>query len=237
MITGTRSITVAAVAGILLAVAAAAPAAAAVPGVQVSRDGVTYGNILAAPVFSTTPNLVPNGSAQATFWLKNESTVQTMLRIDAANITLTGDAEGAFLLQTSTAAGNYVGQPATLDPASDCTVLLSGVHLMPGQVTTVTVTVSMADLTGQRGQNASASADLLVSLRDDIASDADLAACPPAANEFPVFPSTGTWTSLPFTGGTVNAPLIAAAGLLVGAGLWFVIAAYRRRRRDEEVQA
>ncbi|WP_246865370.1 hypothetical protein [Cryobacterium sp. BB307] len=237
MITGTRSITVAAVAGTLLAIAAAAPAAAAVPGVQVSRDGVTYGNILAAPVFSTTPNLVPNGSAQATFWLKNESTVQTMLRIDAANITLTGDAEGAFLLQTSTAAGNYVGQPATLDPTSDCTVLLSGVHLMPGQITTVTVTVHMADLTGQRGQNASASADLLVSLRDDIASDADLAACPPAANEFPVFPSAGTWTSLPFTGGTVNAPLIAAAGLLLGAGLWFVIAAYRRRRRDEEVQA
>ncbi len=57
-----RPIAVASIASVIVALVAAAPAAAAVPGVQVSRDGVTYGNILAAPVFSTTPNLVPNGS-------------------------------------------------------------------------------------------------------------------------------------------------------------------------------
>lgn len=143
--------------GVILAIAAAEPAAAA-DELQVSSDGATYSDALSSPLFAGLPLLVPNDSEAASFFVRNTGPSPAYLAVTVANPAWTDDDLADALTLGASAPGNP-GKTAVLSAATDCTVLLEGYPLEAGQAVKVTMTVAIGDLAGTAGQNAIASMD------------------------------------------------------------------------------
>lgn len=154
------------VAAIALGIAAVlfAPQSAAAAGeLQLSDDGVTYGSSLPAPLFDGLSALRPMGSQSEAFYVRNAGAQAAYLRITLDNPT-SSSAAFAAALTVSVSVPGHPGTPVILSSASDCSILLAGSRIEPGATVVVTTTISLGNLSGTSGQNATASMDFGLTL-------------------------------------------------------------------------
>ena len=138
-----------------IGVALAAPESAAAAGeLEVSKDGVTYGSSLAAPLFSS-PVLVPGQSVSTVFYVRNASADAAYLRVTLDSSSASSSVFASGLTLTTTAPG-YTTTSRSIDSASSCRELMSGPEILPGGTLAVTTTLTLGDLGGTTAQNATA---------------------------------------------------------------------------------
>ena len=215
---------------------AAGPASAA-GIVDVSSDGVTYGATFPGALFEDIGIHVPGDSQATSFYVRNSGTQTGFLRVALANVSVSDAVLGTALTVVASTAG-YPGTPAALNQAQPCRVLTEGELVPAGGVVMVDTALMLGNLNGQQGQGGTATVSLRVSL-----SDAAIGSLPPtscgalATTILVVGPGqpvvTGTDTGMAMTGTELPVPLIAANASLIGAGLFLLLAARRRRRAKQ----
>ena len=170
--------------------ASAAPASAAEekPGALLSLDGSSFS---AAPQGAIFPNgvlLVPGSSETATIWVKNVSGGPAHLGLALAGATATNAEFIQALTLEAAVDGAPTGAPVSLASPDACTPLLAGETLADGETAKVALRLAMSEAAGNGGQDASAGADLAVSLTDASAGVAMPVDC--TAVSTPILPST-----------------------------------------------
>lgn len=155
------------VAAVLLVAPAAhaAPTAAAVAGhsIQFSDDGITWSNSYTRALFGDVL-LVPGGSADRAFYVKNNSADPAALRVTLYGVAAT-DTVLAGAMSISTSTPSLPGGTVAITDARPCATLSDGQVLAAGQSVRLDNVASLADLTGSTGQTHQVSFSLAVSLR------------------------------------------------------------------------
>jgi hypothetical protein len=202
-----------AVASALVLGGTVAPASAAADSVLVSRDGVTFATTLDGGLFDGAGMLIPGQSVSRSLYIRNPSGAASALRVSIRNLVSTSTvfAEGVSLSSLDSVPGSTpVSQP--LSALSPCDVVTSAASIAAGDTVKLTLTFTMADLTASVAQSDRASLDLMVAMRDAAAGAFSGSACR--------------------DDGTLPVPLIAGGGLLLGVGMFLIVA--RRRRQSED---
>lgn len=147
---------------VVLLVVFAEPASAA-DEVELSADGTTYSSTLASPLFSGATLLVPMESREASFWVRNSASFDTVMRISIQGSTWSDAAYASHLTVQAEVPGT-TGTPVTVDTTAACRVLLFDVALDPAEEVEVTITLALGDLSGSAGQSADVGVTLGVAL-------------------------------------------------------------------------
>lgn len=232
-------VSLAAVAGLALALLAPSVAIAAAGGMQYSTDGgSTWSSNAPAVWFTGVGRLVPGDTVSQTVQMRSTRTEPTLFQFSVngasiadpmlkSGLTLKArDASGAGLANTAV---NNLGQ---------CDALVPNRVLRAGDVVPVTLTLQVSpDLVERQGQNSVGSFQMAVNLSDP--------GLPTAPNGCPVDailiagfasdrPAVAGGSTLAYTGSSLgfSSALVALAALGLG-GMFVVIAGRRRRRGDE----
>jgi hypothetical protein len=219
-----------AVASALVLGGTVAPASAAADSVLVSRDGVTFATTLDGGLFDGAGMLIPGQSVSRSLYIRNPSGAASALRVSIRNLVSTSTvfAEGVSLSSLDSVPGSTpVSQP--LSALSPCDVVTSAASIAAGDTVKLTLTFTMADLTASVAQSDRASLDLMVAMRDAAAGAFSGSAC---RDDGTLLANTGSFRTVAFTGGSLPVPLIAGGGLLLGVGMFLIVA--RRRRQSED---
>ncbi|BDZ46068.1 hypothetical protein [Naasia aerilata] len=109
--------------------------------------------------------LIPGGTADATFWVRNSSAAPADLRIAIADATATAS---AFIESLTLQAATPTTPAGAAVPLSggDCTPVLTGEILPAGATTQVHIVLAMSPDSDNAGQGATADARLAVSLSE-----------------------------------------------------------------------
>jgi hypothetical protein len=193
--------------GMLLWPASTASAAGVV---ELSNDGSSWSGSLSAPLFASTPQLVPMGSQSASFWVRNSAADDGYLRLTVENLSWSGS-HYASALSMAASVPDVTGSPLTLGSSSGCIVLLEGVLLPAGQAVKVTTTLALGDLNGTTGQSGAAGMDIGVML-EQATSAAPAVGCNPA-----VVPPTTVVVVPPVTGARAPSTVISTVADPVAA--------------------
>ena len=223
------------VAAVLALGGAAAPAAAAPVNLLVSTNGVNFSSALKGGMFDGLGLLVPGHSITTSLWIKNPTSAPAALRVSARDVVITSSsfAGGVTLSAWNSGTGGTLSEP--LGAMANCDTLVPSQLIAAGATMKMVVTVRMGDLTGITGQNGSAKLGIMVAMRGAEAGPFPASACEDKGvllQSNAVRTSVARTRSLPNTGADLPVPLLIAAGVLVGAGFFFV--AGRRRREREE---
>jgi hypothetical protein len=124
-------------------------------GLELSSDGVTFGPTLTTPLFASMPTLVPAESATASFVVRNGSAVPAYLSVVLGSRGWDSWDYASSLTLGASSPGSTPGT-ATVTSADKCAVLLHGRLLQPGETAVVSTTITLGDLSGSNGQQASA---------------------------------------------------------------------------------
>jgi hypothetical protein len=152
-----------ALSAILVAGASSVAAVADTNGLELSTDGVTFGPTLSAPLFDSMPPLVPTQTATASFVVRNGSAVPAYLSVVLGGRGWDSWDYASSLSVTAASPGSASGA-ATLTSNDNCAVLLHGHLLQPGETAVVATSITLGDLGGVSGQQASAWMVLTVKL-------------------------------------------------------------------------
>ncbi|MFT2817218.1 LPXTG cell wall anchor domain-containing protein [Leifsonia sp. A12D58] len=226
-------------AGSSLALAPAASAAEPTPVILVSSDGVHYSTALDTDLFEGLGTLIPGHSQSATLWVKNPTAAAAEVRLSAADVVTPSSDFAASVSISTVNSGDHVIRATPLSGLADCDVLVESQALAAGQAIEMTVTFAMADVTGQVAQNARASLNARVGMRDAAAGPFPVSACDDGAvlivpDPDPTASSTSaasvTSGALAHTGFDATMPLMIVGGLIAGGLLFFLVG---RRRKSE----
>lgn len=204
-------------------------ASAATPTLLVSRDGISFAPTLSGGIFDGIGQLVPGQSVSRELWIQNPTGSAAALRVSIRDFSATSTAFANGV--TLTVVDSLPGTPPfsrTLASLANCDVLSSIPALAPGSATRLTLTLEMGDFTENVGQSDSASLDLFAAMRDAVTGPFAPSACDDAGT---LLASTGDFRTVAFTGGTIPVPLVIGGGLLIGVGMFLVLA--RRRRQSD----
>jgi hypothetical protein len=213
----------------LVAAGGVSAASAASPVLLVSRDGISYAPTLSGGIFDGVGQLVPGQSVSRDLWIQNPTGSSAALRVSVRDFVATSTAFANGV--TLTVVDSVSGTPPfsrTLASLANCDVLSSIPALAPGSATLLTLTLKMGDLTEAVAQSDSASLDLFAAMRDGVTGPFAASACDDAGT---LLASTGDFRTVAFTGGTIPVPLVVGGGLLIGVGIFLVLA--RRRRQSD----
>lgn len=206
----------------------AAPAYATGNGMEFSTDGAHYSTVFPGSLFKDVAVLVPGDSQTVTFWIRNAADSAGYLRLVMSDVATSNPAlADALSLRVDTE--SFAGTPARLSLASPCWVIAEGDRLESGGAVRLTATLTLGDLDNTDGQNAKS----LFSVRAGL-SDASLGSLPPTScgGTTAAIPVSGPPVVMAMTGAEVPYPLLVAGAGALGAGLFLLIAARRRRRED-----
>ena len=212
----------------LAAPAQAAPAQAAPVGIEFSADGITFSPVFSGSLFTDIAIAVPGDHQSSSFWVRNTSAAAGYLRVILADVVASGPAiADAITVQSSTPA--FEGTAAPLSSAKPCWILLEGDLVPAGSAVKVTSTLAFGNLTGTVGQNETATLSLGVGM-----SDAAVGALPPSSciGASAMIPLSGSPVKLATTGSETPYSLLALSAGALGIGLFFLVAAKRRRREE-----
>ena len=235
--------TVLVVLGLLVATGAGS-AQGASGDLRVSLDGVRWSTSLPIGLFAGSSTVVPGNrrslvgssavvpgdSMSRTLWVKNVTSSAGMFQLSRVETAATNSLLSRAISITATVSGATGANPHV---SGACALLLPEIRIGAGQSVPIIVTLTVADLHGIDAQNDAASISLLASLSDP---DGTTAASPCAepGTTIPVAggaqPAAESNGSLAFTGTQLAYPAIMIASLLTGLGLFFFVAARRRRR-------
>jgi len=223
---------------------AAIPTAALTAPVDLllSTDGTHFATTLSAGLFDGLGLLIPRGSQQATLWVRNPTAAPAEVRVSAHDVLLPagGYADHVTLSAWNSGTGDTVSR--TLRALDSCGIVVPSQPITAGGTMKLIVTFTMADVSGTVDQGASAGLGLLVAMRDAQGGPFAASACDDPGTVVPVLPGTPTPTPQTFaavagtgflahTGVEPPAPVLLVGGLLLGVGLFLLLA---RRRRPEE---
>lgn len=239
-----RAAAIAAASSLLLALAplggTAAPAAAG-NGLLVSTNGVDFTSDSTLPLFTRMGKVVPGDRSTRRIWLKNDSRVDAVLRVDLIDPS-TDDAALASAFSLSVARRGAPPAPVTIADGvrnGACTVLRGGIALAPGESVRLDLTAGVASaLSGRRGMRGSVRFRLRGVLVETAAAERAGPGdrCPePSAN--PVRPPVPPPGSLPTTGPGAPLPLGLLGAAAIATGIVFCALAWRRREPAEEAGA
>lgn len=204
--------------------------AAAAPGIELSRDGVTYAAALPGGLFEDITITVPGDGQSTDFWVRNVGPVPAYLRVAITGVSVSDPVlADALVVNASTAA--HPGTAASLSSALPCRVLTEGDLLAVGAAVHVTATMELDDLMGLSGQGGTAGFSLQIAL-----SDSTIPLPPTICSAGgAVVPVTGgdSAISLASTGYEALLPLIIGVASLTGVGLFLLVASRRRRKAEE----
>ncbi len=204
--------------------------ASAADGIEVSPDGVTYADLLPGGLFDQITISVPGDSQTTGLWVRNAGPVSAYLRVMIANVTVSDPVlAGALTVDASTVA--HPGTAAALSMAQPCYVLTEGDLLAPGDTVHVTATLALGDLSGLSGQGGTASFALRIGLSDSVI-PLPPTECGTTGTDIVVTGGSGN-IPLAHTGAEAPIPLIIGAASVLGAGLFLLVAARRRREAEE----
>jgi hypothetical protein len=208
---------------------AVAPASAATDTVLLSRDGTTFGSSISGGLFDGAGLLVPGQSVSRSLWIRNPSATAAALRVSIRNLVSTSTvfADGVSLTSLESLPGST---PVTrsLSDLDACAVVSAAPSVPAGGTVKLTFTFTMADLTAAVAQSDRASVDLLVAMRDAAAGAFSGSAC---GDNGTLLANTGDFHTVAFTGGSLPVPLIVGGGVLLGVGMFLIVA---RRRRESQ---
>lgn len=219
----------------LTAVLPAMPAQAAGPNdLEISLDGgATWSTTASSLLFDGVNLVVPGDSINDQFRLRNVGDTGGVLRITLRNVTYS-DPAFASVFTLSLGTPGLTGAPVSLTEATPCVVLSSGQFLAPGQQVLVDANAALGNLTGSVGQRATASFTIRAALHEPGAVPLAPSFCDLAGIDvFSQPPSTPQGVAM--TGGELPIPLVMFAAALIGAGLFFVVAARRKRSERRTV--
>jgi len=234
--------------------ATAAPASTPTAPVDLllSADGLTFSTTLAAGLFDGLGLLIPRDSQQATLWVRNPTAAPAEVRVSAHDVLLPSGGYADDVTLSAWNSGTGATKSQTLRRLDRCGIVVPSQPIAAGGTMKLVVTFTMADVSGTVDQGASASLGLLVAMRDADGGPFAVSACDDPGTIVPVLPArpappgaptaTATATStasatiagtgiLAHTGVEPPAPVLLIGGLLLGAGLFLLLA--RRRRREE----
>ena len=215
-----------------------------------STDGVTFTTSLAAGLFDGLGLLIPRGSQQAALWVRNPTAAPAEVRVSAHDVLLPsgGYADHVTLAAWNSGTGDTLTR--TLRRLDSCGIVVPSQPIAAGGTMKLVVTFTLADVSGTVDQGASASLGLLVAMRDADGGPFAASACDDPRTvdpELPGTPATPTTTPastsptaaaasvsagiLAHTGVEPLAPVLIIGGMLVGIGIFLLLA---RRRRPEE---
>jgi len=193
--------------------------------IQVSEDGIVFGTTYSGTLFDGIANIVPGDNQSEVFHLRNTGPDDGYLRLTLRNVS--GDPALLNGLAVSASVPAQSGPSVRLDKASPCWVLNEGLFLAAGDRVTVTAQLIFDASSGNPTKSSSADFDIVASLTDaaiTLAADE----CGGSGSTVPgTTPASG---ALPNTGGEVPVMLVVVTAFIVGAGLFLVVAARRRRR-------
>ena len=215
--------------------------AGSTPQILVSADGVNYSTTLGVNLFEGLGLLVPTEAMSTTFWVQNPTDSSIAVRLSAIDVDVqSADFAATVAIASSTSTHSSTstdrdGQTRPLSTLASCDVLIESTLLGGGEAMAMTLTISMADVSGRVGQDESASLNLLVGMRDAAAGPFSASGCDDVglmvgadpADAAP-HPAASASDSLPQTGFEAAAPLLAVGGLIAG-GLFFFMGGRRRR--------
>jgi LPXTG-motif cell wall-anchored protein len=239
-----------AVSGVAAPASASAGATPIAPvDLLLSTDGVTFATTLSGGLFDGLGLLVPRGSQQAALWVRNPTAAPAEVRVSAHDVLLPvgGYADHITLAAWNSGTGDTLTR--TLRRLDSCGIVVPSQPISAGGTMKLVVTFTMADVSGTVDQGASASLGLLVAMRDAVDGPFAASACDDPGTVVPVLPGTPTTptnsTTTPTTSSTVAgigilahtgveppAPVLIVGGLLLGVGIFLLLA--RRRRREED---
>ena len=231
---------------------AAAPASAAPIDLLLSSDGVNFTSTLAHGPFDGLGLLIPRGSQQATLWVRNPNAAPAEVRVSAHDVLLPSGGYADDVTLSAWNSGTGATKSQTLRRLDRCGIVVPSQPIAAGGTMKLIVTFTMADVSGTVDQGASASLGLLVAMRDAAAGPFAASACDDPGTVVPVLPSTPTTApttaptttnptasaavagtgALAHTGVEPPAPVLLVGGLLLGIGIFLLLA--RRRRREED---
>jgi hypothetical protein len=227
-----RAVRIAATGAAILAImlgGAVGPASASTE-IQVSRDGVTFTSSLPTALFNQITVTVPGDSQAVDLYVRNASSAAGFLRVSLSNVTVS-DPVLAHALTVSAGTTSYPGSSATLADAQPCRVLTEGELVPPGGVVKVSANLALGDLSGRTGQDATATFSFQISLSDAVVGSVPPTVCSSGVT-IPVSGGGGT-IPLAMTGAEPPIALIIGAASVIGVGLFFVVAARRRKEPRE----
>jgi hypothetical protein len=225
--------------GLAVAVVPALEAQAA-GTIQISDDGVTYGAAYPGVLFDGIANFAPGDSQTEVFYLRNTGPDAGFVRIivyDAA-----GDPALLSSLSIRASVPAQPGSVVVVSSAAPCWVLNEGIFLAAGATLSVTATLTLDVGAGNPTQKSVANFGVGVSLTDTAIALAPseceysgiaIVILPPDPEEKP---ETGAATGsgvLTNSGSDLPIMLISVTAFIMGVGLFFVVAAWRRRREDD----
>ncbi|TQL47643.1 hypothetical protein FB562_0709 [Homoserinimonas aerilata] len=195
-----------AIIGAALVLAPVTSANASPGGVEVSGDGTSYGSSYPGALFDDIDTMVPGDAQAATFYVRNSSIEPGFLRITMRDV-VASDADLADALSVALFTSEEQGRPASLSEATPCRVLIQGQRVEPGEVVPVQSSLVLGQLDGQKGQAATASLAIQVSLSGVPMMSLPLTQCS-SGTTIPVTPGTPPTTPT----GTPAAILAPGAG-------------------------
>ncbi|MDY7541679.1 MULTISPECIES: LPXTG cell wall anchor domain-containing protein [unclassified Cryobacterium] len=225
------------------------PTATAPVELLLSTDGVTFATTLTAGLFDGLGLLIPRGSTQAALWVRNPTAAPAEVRVSTHDVVLPagGYADDVTLSAWNSGTGDTLTR--TLRRVDSCGIVVPSQPIAAGGTMKLIVTFTMADVPGTVDQGASARLGLLVAMRDAVAGPFAASPCDDPGTVVPVLPGTPTTptnsTTTPTASSTVAgigilahtgveppAPVLIVGGLLLGVGIFLLLA--RRRRREED---
>lgn len=206
-----------------------AQAAAAAGAIQVSDDGVTFGTVYPGVLFDGVATIVPGDTQTEVFYVRNTGPDDGYLRI-----TLRDVAGNPVLLQNLSVSADVASQPgvaASLVQGAPCWVLNEGILLPAGTTIAVTADLTFDFAAGNITQVAIATFDVGLSLTDTavVLAPTDCGGASTVLSG--TVPKLG---ELSHTGGEVPVMLISVTAFIVGAGLFLILAARRRKREHDD---
>jgi hypothetical protein len=220
---------------------AATPAAAAGNELLVSTDGVNFAPDSALPLFTSMGRVVPGDRSTEQVWLRNDSDVDAVLRVDLVDPSADDPALADAFSLSMAAPGGESSSPVTIaDGVSngECTVLGGGIALAPGASLRLELTASVGSaLGGQHGTLGTVS----FRLRGVLVETAAAGEVKPGGKcqepEQPVQPPAPGPGRLPNTGSGSLLPLGRLAGVAILVGSVCCVLAWRRREPGDEAAA
>jgi LPXTG-motif cell wall-anchored protein len=225
----------------------ATPTAIAPVDLLLSADGVHFTTTLADGLFDGLGLLIPRGSQQATLWVRNPNAAPAEVRVSAHDVLLPSGGYADDVTLSAWNSGTGDTRSKTLRAIDRCGIVVPSQPIAAGGTMKLVVTFTMADVSGTVDQGASASLGLLVAMRDVAAGPFAASPCDDSGTVVPVLPgppmTTPTTTPTPsaavagtgflaHTGVEPPAPVLLVGGLLLGVGIFLLLA--RRRRREED---
>lgn len=169
---------------VLTSVTLSTPAYAA-GDIGISDDGVTFGVAYPGSLFDSVAHLVPMDSDAESFFIRNDAGQPAFLRIVLRDVSFSDAAYGAALAVSASTPAE-TGPATPLSAASPCIVLVEGQILQPDEIVPISAVLSLGDLTGTAGQNATASMTMRVELHDTSTGSLPATTCTTPGTDVPV---------------------------------------------------